>query len=120
MTALGAPPFVRWRRLGLEVIHCPRALSFGARHPDRCRARTRRARTWTKPTRETFATFVEEWRRVYLPSRNLKRSTLVDYANTLDRHALPYFGSMALDAIGPEHLDKYIGAKLADGYRQRR
>jgi integrase-like protein len=75
---------------------------------------------WTKPTRETFATFVEEWRRVYLPSRNLKRSTLVDYANTLDRHALPYFGSMALDAIGPEHLDKYIGAKLADGYRQRR
>jgi hypothetical protein len=30
---------------------------------------------WTKPTRETFAAFVEEWRRVYLPSRNLKRST---------------------------------------------
>jgi integrase len=70
---------------------------------------------WTKPTRETFAEFVEEWRRVYLPSRNLKRSTLVDYANTLDRHAIPYFGAMALDAIGSEHLEAYIGAKLADG-----
>jgi integrase len=70
---------------------------------------------WTKPTRETFAEFVAEWRTVYLPSRNLKRSTLVDYENTLDRHALPILGDVPLDAIGPQHLDAYIAKKSVEG-----
>jgi hypothetical protein len=30
---------------------------------------------WAKPTEETFAAFAAEWRRVWLPARNLKRST---------------------------------------------
>jgi integrase len=70
---------------------------------------------WRKPTRETFAEFASEWRRIYLPSRNLKRSTLIDYANTLDRHAILFFGELPLDAIGPEHIERYVGAKLGDG-----
>src|SRR4051794_8847287 len=63
---------------------------------------------WTKPTYETFASFVEEWRRVWIPSRRLKGSTASDYANTLDRHVLPIFGEMRLERIGPEHIEDYI------------
>lgn len=70
---------------------------------------------WAKPTRETFSMFVAEWREVWLPARNLKRSTKIDYENTLDRHALPFFGDMALEAIGPEHLDGYVAAKRKEG-----
>jgi hypothetical protein len=33
---------------------------------------------WTKPTKDTFADFATDWRTVWLPTRNLKRSTLVD------------------------------------------
>lgn len=70
---------------------------------------------WTKPTRETFADFAADWRAVWLPTRNLKRSTLIDYANTLDNHAVPYFGEMVLEQIGPEAIDGYVAAKLGDG-----
>jgi integrase len=69
---------------------------------------------WTKPTRETFAAFADEWRRT-LPGRNLKRSTVIDYVNTLDKHALPFFGAMPLDAMGPEHFDAYIAKKTDEG-----
>jgi integrase len=68
---------------------------------------------WTKPTRETFAAFVADWQKTWLPTRNLKRSTRIDYENTLDRHALPFFGDMPLDKIGPKELDEYIAVKLA-------
>ena len=70
---------------------------------------------WTKPTRETVAAFADEWRRVWLPARQLKRSTVIDYANTLDRHVLPALGHLELDRVGPEHLDGYVAAKRAEG-----
>ncbi len=70
---------------------------------------------WAKPTRETFAAFVAEWRRVWIPSRHLKASTQVDYANTLDKHALPFFAELPLERIGAEQIEAYIGAKLGEG-----
>jgi integrase len=70
---------------------------------------------WAKPTGQTFAAFVAEWRTTYLPSRGLKPSTLSDYKNMIDRHALPFFESMPLDAIRPEHLDAYVSAKTEQG-----
>jgi integrase len=70
---------------------------------------------WAKPTEETFAVFVAEWRRVWLPSRNLKRSTTIDYENTLDRHALPFFSDLPLERIGPEQIDGYVAAKRRQG-----
>lgn len=70
---------------------------------------------WTKPTKETFTDFAADWRTIWLPTRNLKRSTLVDYSTTLDKHALPYFGEMVLEQIGPEQIDGYIAAKLEEG-----
>jgi integrase len=69
---------------------------------------------WAKPTRETFSMFVAEWRQVWLAARNLKRSTKIDYENTLDRHALPFFGDVVLERIGPEDLDGYVAAKRAE------
>jgi integrase len=70
---------------------------------------------WAKPTGETFSEFVAEWRKVWLPSRNLKKSTQLDYENTLDRHALPFFGHMLLERIGAEHVDGYVAAKRKQG-----
>jgi integrase len=69
---------------------------------------------WAKPTRETFAVFAARWLTDYLPSRNLKASTLNDYTNTL-RHAVTYFGDTPLEEIGPEHLDGYVSAKTSEG-----
>jgi integrase len=70
---------------------------------------------WAKPTEETFADFVTKWRKVWMPSRNLKRSTVLDYENTLDRHALPFLGDLSLERIGPEHIDGYVAAKRTAG-----
>jgi integrase len=70
---------------------------------------------WAKPTLETFSAFANEWRKVWLPSRSLKRSTLIDYESTLDAHVIPVLGDVPLERIGPEHLDGYVTAKLAEG-----
>jgi integrase len=70
---------------------------------------------WAKPSRETFAAFVAEWRSSALPAMGLKKSTRDDYETTLNRHALPFFGEMALEAISPEDLDAYVAAKTAQG-----
>jgi integrase len=60
--------------------------------------------------RETFASFVERFLDVYLPTRGLKRSTLIDYTNTLRGHALPILGSYTLTELEqrPELLDDYL------------
>ena len=70
---------------------------------------------WARPSRETFATFAAEWRKVCLPAKNLKKSTEDDYETTLVRHALPFFGDLVLEAIGPEHFDAYIAQKTHEG-----
>jgi integrase len=100
-----------WERLGPEPRWNRRRAE---RELEKRLDRVERER-WAKPTGETFATFVAEWRETWIPSRNLKRSTRLDYENTLNRHALPYFEDMILDAIGPEHLDGYVAAKSAAG-----
>jgi integrase len=59
----------------------------------------------------TFAAFAERFESEFLPGRNLKPSTLVDYELTLRVHLRPYFGALKLAAIEPEHVDAYIAAK---------
>jgi integrase len=59
----------------------------------------------------SFDAFADRFEAEYLPGRNLKRSTLVDYELTLRRHLRPYFGSMKLAAIEPADIDAYIAAK---------
>jgi len=44
---------------------------------------------WRKPTRERLSALVDEFLDEYLPSRGRRRSTVLDYTNTLRKHVLP-------------------------------
>lgn len=66
---------------------------------------------WRKPDRLTFAAFAERFERDYLPGRNLKPSTLVDYRLTIRRHLRPFFGHLDLAAIEPADVDMYVAEK---------
>jgi integrase len=66
---------------------------------------------WRKPERVNFAAFAERFERDYLPGRNLKPSTIVDYRLTIRRHLRPFFGHLDLAAIEPADVDAYIAEK---------
>src|SRR6266536_4204666 len=68
---------------------------------------------WRKPERVTFAAFAERFERDYLPGRNLKPSTQIDYRLTIRRHLRPFFGQLDLTAIEPADVDAYIAEKTA-------
>src|SRR4051794_34565710 len=54
---------------------------------------------WRKPDRLTFEAFAYRFREDYLPGRNLKPSTIVDYELTLRLHLVPFFGMHELAKI---------------------
>jgi integrase len=66
---------------------------------------------WRKPTALTFSDFAQRFEHDYLPGRNLKRSTRIDYELTLRRHLVPFFGDGDLRAVEPATIDAYITAK---------
>lgn len=69
---------------------------------------------WRKPTEETLAALVDEFLDEYLPSRGRRRSTILDYTNTLRGHVLPALeDGITLRTIEtrPELLDRYIARK---------
>jgi integrase len=66
---------------------------------------------WRKPDRETFAAFAGRFRDDYLPGRNLKPSTVLDYESTLRLHLEPFFGDFELARLEPSHIDAYVAAK---------
>jgi hypothetical protein len=73
---------------------------------------------WRKPTSETLAALVDEFLEEYLPSRGRRRSTVIDYTNTLRNHVLPALGhgvTLAAVEARPELLDRYIAAKRRQG-----
>lgn len=72
---------------------------------------------WRKPTRERLSTLVDEYLEEYLPSRGRRRSTVLDYTNTLRGHVLPALGDVTLADLEarPEALDRYIAAKRRQG-----
>lgn len=55
--------------------------------------------------RETLAEFAEEWWKLYAVP-NLASRTLLSYAKLWDRHIQPRLGSMPLNAITPEVVDR--------------
>jgi integrase len=68
---------------------------------------------WRKPSRERLSTLVDEFLDEYLPSRGRRRSTVLDYTNTLRGHVLPALGDVELADLEarPELLDRYIATK---------
>jgi integrase len=76
---------------------------------------------YRKPRKLTFAVFAARFLVDYLPGRNLKPSTVIDYEGTIGlpgvkderpaRHLAAFFGRMELAAIEPADVDAYIAAK---------
>ena len=71
-----------------------------------------------KPQRVLFADFAQRWLTEYLPGRSLKQTTLDGYRQTLNRHLIPYFGSVPLQQLEqqPELIDHYIADKIRAGF----
>jgi integrase len=76
---------------------------------------------WRKPERLTFEAFARRFVADYLPGRNLKPSTVIDYENTIGlpdpakereaRHLAAFFGELELASVTPADVDAYIAAK---------
>src|SRR5436309_357952 len=72
---------------------------------------------YRKPERLTFAVFAERWLVDYLPSRNLKPTTVRNYETSVRRHLSPFFGHYQLSELEqrPELIDRYVATTLASG-----
>jgi integrase len=73
---------------------------------------------WRKPTGELLSALVDEYLDEYLVSRGRRRSTILDYTNTLRGHVLPALGdtvTLATVETRPELLDRYIVPKRREG-----
>lgn len=69
------------------------------------------------PEIPTFHEFAEDW--WLRNSGQLAPKTQTDYRWRLEGHLIPYFGTLALDAITFDTVERYIAAKLAHGERIR-
>src|ERR1044072_8605667 len=67
--------------------------------------------------RQTLADFAQEWWKLYA-APNLAARTLRSYAGLWDRHLLPRLGSMRLNAITPEAIERFRAELEADGVGQ--
>lgn len=67
----------------------------------------------------TFAVFAREWLETYPAASGLKRSTAQAYRGIIERHLLPAFGALKLDAISVTQVDAYVAAKRHSGYGPR-
>ena len=78
---------------------------------------TRSSREAQAATRETVEAFAGRFMDVYMPSRNLKRTTEIEYRNTLERHVIPSLGEVELAVLSsrPEPLDRYVLPKTREG-----
>jgi integrase len=70
-----------------------------------------------KPEPLTLAAFADRFMEEHVPGRNLKRSTLVDYRLTIDRHLKRELGDLELVELArrPELVERYMTAKLGEG-----
>lgn len=66
----------------------------------------------------SFHTFAEEW--WTRNSEQFAPKTREDYDWRLNRHLVPYFGEMRLDAISYDTVERYIAAKVAEGEEIRK
>ena len=67
-----------------------------------------------RPERQTVAQFLRRWLRDYATS-NVSPKTLRGYKDTIERHLIPAFGSLALAKLRPQHLVEYYAAARRQG-----
>lgn len=65
----------------------------------------------------TFHDYADQW--WLLHERQLAAKTRTDYRWRLERHLIPHFGAMRLDAITFDAVEGYIAGKLSEGERIR-
>ena len=67
-----------------------------------------------QPARRTFRDFANEWMVAYVAANN-SRSEQRNKRLALDRHLLPAFGELPLDAVSTVLVERYKAAKLEHG-----
>lgn len=69
-----------------------------------------------KPSSPQFNVFAQEWLDTYVKP-NLKPSSARTWRGVVRRHLTPFLGTRALDAIGPDLLERYKAVKLGEGLK---
>ncbi len=70
---------------------------------------------YRKPDAVTFGSFAERWIDDYPAAKGIKRSTRSGYETIVNRHLIPAFGSMQLDEITVERIERYLAGKRKAG-----
>ncbi len=63
----------------------------------------------------TFADVAAEWLQKYPALHPLKPTTLENYRSAVERHLLPFFGTLAITGVTPTKIEDFIEAKRASG-----
>lgn len=69
--------------------------------------------TWTPPTKETLAAFLDRWLRDY--ASNVRATTLASYTMIARKHLVPALGQIPLTGLRPPILQGYFTKKLEQG-----
>ncbi|BDG61537.1 tyrosine-type recombinase/integrase [Caldinitratiruptor microaerophilus] len=75
--------------------------------------------SYTPPARQTFQQHAETWLETYART-NLRPTTAESYEVLLRKHAFPAIGSIQLEKLTPQHLQRLYADKLAEGLSPRR
>jgi len=66
-----------------------------------------------------FASFSREWLTTYPQAQGLKRSTVKGYTIIVEAHLIPALGTLRLDAIDVQRVERYIADKRGSGLAPR-
>jgi integrase len=67
----------------------------------------------------TFETFARGWLASYPDAKGLKRSTREGYKTIAERHLIPAFEALKLEAIDVRKIEEFVAAKRRDGLAPR-
>jgi integrase len=67
----------------------------------------------------TFEAVAREWLVDYPARHSIRPNTLQNYQSFIDRHLIPFFGAMPVDAISVDRVEDFIAAKRASGGSSR-
>lgn len=108
----GAAYQVRWRHNGRESSKSFRTLTLAKQFKKKVDAGE------TQPTsREPFNAYALRWVETYTgrTAKGVSDSTRASYRDTVERQAIPFFGTTSLDRINPPRLREYIAHLASQG-----
>ena len=74
---------------------------------------------YRKPDAVTFQTVAEEWLATYPDAHALKRSTREGYDLIVNVALVPAFGTLRLDQVDDERIERYVADAARDGLAPR-